>query len=107
LAWVRSLDFVPDTVGCDGPGNLSAIECHTTGKQIMSLLEKIIYMADITSAERDYPGVEALRAEEMLNLDLGAALCLDKALLCARKSQPIDPDTVADLICQAASPIRA
>ncbi|EKC55038.1 hypothetical protein OBE_11763, partial [human gut metagenome] len=33
----------------------------------MSLLDKIIYMADMTSAERDYPGVEALRAEEMQN----------------------------------------
>lgn len=25
VAWVRGLDFVPDTVGCDGPGNFI---CH-------------------------------------------------------------------------------
>ncbi len=54
--------------GVTNPEILSASECHTTGKKNMSLLDKIIYMADMTSAERDYPGVEALRAEEMQNL---------------------------------------
>lgn len=84
--------------GVTDPEILSAIECHTTGKQNMSLLDKIIYMADMTSAERDYPGVEALRAEEMQNLDLGAVPCTGtKHCLCARKRQPTGPDTVAAL----------
>ena len=47
------------------PEIVSAIECHTTGKANMTLLDKILYMADATSAERDYPGVEALRREQM------------------------------------------
>ena len=48
---------------------LSAIRCHTTGKLNMTKLDKIIYLADMTSAERDWPGVEDLRKLEMQDLD--------------------------------------
>ena len=44
--------------GITDPEILSAIRCHTTGKPGMSKLDKIIYLADMTSAERDWPGVE-------------------------------------------------
>ena len=37
---------------------LSAIACHTAGKAGMTQLDKILYLADMTSAERDWPGVE-------------------------------------------------
>ena len=84
--------------GVTDPEILSAIECHTTGKQNMSLLDKIIYMADMTSAERDYPGVEALRAEEMQNLDLALCHALEQSIAFVReKGNPLDPDTVAAL----------
>ena len=64
----------------------------------MSLLDKIIYMADMTSAERDYPGVEALRAEEMQNLDLALCHALEQSIAFVReKGNPLDPDTVAAL----------
>ena len=53
---------------------LSAIACHTTGKENMSKLDKILFLADMTSAERDYPGVEELRSLEMRNLDKAIAL---------------------------------
>lgn len=71
--------------GVTDPEILSAIECHTTGKQNMSLLDKIIYMADMTSAERDYPGVEALRAEEMQNLDLALCHALEQSIAFVRE----------------------
>ena len=41
--------------GITDPEILSAIRCHTTGKPGMSKLDKIIYLADMTSAERDWP----------------------------------------------------
>ena len=43
--------------GITDPEILSAIRCHTTGKPDMSKLDKILYLADMTSAERDWPGV--------------------------------------------------
>ena len=47
-----------NAMGHHDPEILSAIRCHTTGKPGMSKLDKIIYLADMTSAERDWPGVE-------------------------------------------------
>ena len=51
---------------------VSAIECHTTGKADMNLLEKIIYVADYMEPCRNFPGVEKLR--ELAFSDIDAAL---------------------------------
>ena len=42
---------------------LNAVRYHTTGRAGMSLLEEIVYLADLVCAGRDFPGVEALRAK--------------------------------------------
>ena len=48
---------------------VSAILWHTTGKADMTLLEKVIYLADFTERTRDFPGVEELRAACERDLD--------------------------------------
>ena len=53
---------------------VSAIRYHTTGKADMNLLETIIYVADYMEPNRNFPGVERLRA--LAFSDLGAALKL-------------------------------
>ena len=53
---------------------VSAIRFHTTGKADMNLLETIIYVADYMEPNRDFPGVERLRA--LAFSDIGAALKL-------------------------------
>ena len=40
---------------------LSAIACHTSGKVEMSMLDKLVFLADLVEEERAYPGVERLR----------------------------------------------
>ena len=50
---------------------VSAIEWHTTGKADMTLLQKIIYVADYMEPCRNFPGVENLR--ELAFTDLEAA----------------------------------
>lgn len=54
-----------------------AVRYHTTGRAGMSLIEKIIYVADFISAERDYEDVDVMRAL--------AAQSLEKAMLYALK----------------------
>ena len=82
--------------GVTDPQIISAIECHTTGKADMTLLEKIIYMADATSAERDYPGVDRLRQEEMQDLDLALLHSLQQSIAFVKeKGGSLDPQTVA------------
>ena len=51
---------------------VSAIEWHTTGKADMTLLQKIIYVADYMEPNRNFPGVEKLR--ELAYTDMDAAL---------------------------------
>lgn len=40
---------------------LNAVRYHTTARGGMSVLEKVIFIADFTSAERDYDGVDKIR----------------------------------------------
>ena len=48
---------------------VSAVRYHTTAKANMSLLEKILYLADFTSEERDYPGVDDMRKAVDISLE--------------------------------------
>ena len=54
-----------------------AIYWHTTGKADMSLLEKIIYLADYMEPTRCFPGVEELRQVAFRNLDQGLLMGFD------------------------------
>lgn len=48
---------------------LNAIYYHTTGRGNMSLLEKIIYIADIIEEGRNFQGVNELRKKAYENID--------------------------------------
>ena len=54
--------------GCDDEV-FGAIFWHTTGKEDMALLEKVIYMADYIEPNRDFDGVEELRRLAYVDLD--------------------------------------
>ena len=64
---------IPDTIA-------DAIRWHTTGKPQMSLLEKIIYLADYIEPTRDFEGVEQLREMAYENIDKAMALGLKMSL---------------------------
>ncbi len=42
---------------------IDAVRYHTTGRGGMTRIEEIVYLADLISADRDFPGVEALKAK--------------------------------------------
>ena len=68
-AVARDLFGVPDPV-------FEAIRWHTTGKPDMTLLEKIIYLADYIEPTRDFPGVETIRVLAYEDLDRALLLGL-------------------------------
>ena len=55
---------------------LDAIRYHTTGRAGMTKLDKIIFLSDMISAERDYPEVEELRRLSLQDLDTAVATAL-------------------------------
>lgn len=54
-----------------------AIESHTTGCPHMNTLQKIIYIADYMEPNRDFPGVEKLRAAVKKDLDRAVLMGLE------------------------------
>ena len=78
--------------GITDPEILSAIRCHTTGKAGMSKLDKIIYLADMTSAERDWSGVGKLRRLERNDLDAAMLVALKQTNdFVLSQGKPLDP----------------
>ena len=77
---------------------LSAIRCHTTGKPGMSLLDEIVFLADMTSAERDYPEVDYLRKLEKEDIHQAIREALEMNLHWLEESgKPVDEETRAAL----------
>lgn len=59
---------------------VSAICSHTTGKANMNVLETIVYVADYMEPNRDFPGVEKLRALAFSDLKGALKLGLEMTL---------------------------
>lgn len=82
--------------GVDDEEILQAVACHTTGRPGMTKLDKILFLADMTSAERTWPGVEALRALEMDDLDAAMLQGLRETIRFVEQgNKPMDPLSIA------------
>lgn len=82
--------------GVTDPDVLAAIRYHTTGREGMSLLERIIFVADYIEPNRSFPGVDAVRAIAWTSLDEAAVLTLDQGLVyLLERGKLIHPDAIA------------
>ena len=61
--------YIKNHLDIDDEDILNAICYHTTGRAGMSLLEKIIFVADFTSEERTYKGVATMRKKSRKSLE--------------------------------------
>lgn len=86
--------YVRYKMGIEDEDIFNAICYHTTARAGMSQLEKVIYLADYTSAERSYDGVEEMRrlVDVSLEAAMKYALTYEIGTLSA-KGQPIHMDT--------------
>lgn len=53
--------YCEHTLGVSDQEILDAIACHTSGRKDMTLLDKVLFVADYISADRNYPGVKEMR----------------------------------------------
>ena len=88
--------YVRDVLGIDDEDIFNAIRYHTTARAGMSQLEKLIFLADFTSAERDYPDIDVIRAhaEESIEAGMLYGLKFTVMRLCSR-GDLISPDALA------------
>ncbi|RTR35349.1 HD domain-containing protein [Robertmurraya yapensis] len=86
--------LVEKEVGITDAEVLDAIKFHTSGRPGMTLLEKVIYLADYIEPGRHFPGVEEVR--ELAKEDLDTALIKsvqNTILFLMKKNQAVFPDT--------------
>ena len=83
--------------GIEDQAILDAIDCHTTGKPDMTLLEKILYIADYMEPNRDRaPHLKEIRELAFSDLDACLLKILSGTLNYLReKGSVIDPQTEA------------
>lgn len=88
--------FVQQELGIADSDMISAIRYHTTARAGMSVLEKIIYIADCISEDRKFDGVEEERrlAKKSLDKALLHSLRHNIAWL-AGSRRPLHPDSIA------------
>lgn len=60
-----------EKLGIEDEEILDSIRWHTTGKENMSILTKIIYIADMIEPNRNFNGIEDIRKVTFDNLDAG------------------------------------
>lgn len=73
----------------------AAVRYHTTGRKNMSLLEKVIYLADYIEAGRNFPGVEDLRRLAFEDIDKAILSSLDSTIgYVISKGQLLHTDTI-------------
>lgn len=74
---------------------LEAMRWHTTGRENMSKLEKIIYIADMIEPSRTFDGVEEIREATLNDLDSGVLMGLNHTIkFLLDEGQIIDINTV-------------
>ncbi|MBF8807779.1 MAG: bis(5'-nucleosyl)-tetraphosphatase (symmetrical) YqeK [Enterococcus lacertideformus] len=87
--------FVERELGITNEEILQAIRVHTTGAAQMSLLDKIIYVADYIESGRSFPGVQDAREIALLDLDEAVAFETKHTLAhLIEQEQQIYPKTI-------------
>jgi predicted HD superfamily hydrolase involved in NAD metabolism len=88
--------LVKKEVGIEDEEVLDGIRFHTTGRANMTLLEKIIYLADYIEPNRSFIGVEEVRLLAKNDLDEALLTAISNTIqFLVKKQQPVFPDTLA------------
>jgi len=88
--------YVRRELGIKNRDVLAAIRYHTTGRANMSLLEKVIFLADFTSADRTYHDVDKMRS--LVNKNMADAMMFALSYTIkdlADEGKLIHPDTIS------------
>ncbi len=87
--------YIENILGIKDIDVITAVRYHTTARANMSLLEKVLYLADFTSADRDYDDVDVMRQKVEISIDAALDYALTYTIndLISRK-KPLHLDTV-------------
>ena len=102
--------YVRDQLGEDNE-IVQAIACHTTARGGMTLLDKVLFLADFISDDRDYDGVEQMRLATARSMEEGLDVALSFSIVdLVERRKAVHPDTLNaynELILQQRAAERA
>lgn len=92
---ITGAKYIENILKIEDKDIITAVRYHTTARAGMSLFEKIIYIADYTSADRDYDGADKMRELSNIGLDKAMEFALEFTVTdLATRRLPIHPDTI-------------
>lgn len=90
--------YIQDEFGIADGDIINAVSFHTTGRANMSLLEKIVFIADAIEPGRNYPQVDEIRDMAFKDIDKACLLSLkgtvDHLISSGYSKDSIDIDTL-------------
>ena len=88
--------FIRNILHVEDEAIITAVRYHTTGRAGMSRLEQVLFVADFTSADRDYPDVAEIRrlADVSLEAAMEYGIVYTVRELLDRRAA-VHPDTIA------------
>lgn len=87
--------FIQSELGITDEDIINAVRYHTSGRAGMSMLEKIIFVADFTSEERNYDGVEIMRKKSRKSLEEAMHYGLSFTISdLVKRERVIDPNAI-------------
>lgn len=88
--------FLRHVLGVTDEEILSAVRYHTTGRAGMSRLEQVLFTADFTSADRNYPDVDVMREYADQSLEKAIRYGVEYTIRdLIEQGRPVHPDTLA------------
>lgn len=94
----KSAELARTIYHVDDEDILNAILYHTTGRENMTILEKIIYIADKTERGRKYDGVENLRKIVDISINDALIYSLERTIeYVEQKNQDLDIESIKTL----------
>ena len=87
--------YIKERLNLNDSEIISAVRYHTTARANMTLLQKILYLADFTSEDRDYPGVDDMRKAVDVSLEHAMFEALKFTVVdLVEKGMPVHSDTM-------------
>ena len=87
--------YVKYVLGVDDDELITAIRYHTTAREGMTQLEKLLYLADFTSADRDYDDIDIMRQKVEISMEAALDYALSYTINdLVSRNKPLHIDTV-------------
>ena len=87
--------YIEHMLGINDTEIITAVRYHTTARKNMTQLEKILYLADFTSADRDYDDVDIMRKKLEVSMQSALQYALSYTINdLVSRDKPLHLDTV-------------